>query len=102
LRTLRGYKQDRFVGPVMTLLNAEVRWTFVHFEVASQKFALITVPDMDLGASYDRVSQIRLGGWKRSQGAALRISWNLATIVTTEYAFSDEDSAFYVNFNHMF
>jgi hypothetical protein len=102
LRTLRGYKQDRFVGPVMTLVNAEVRWTFVHFEIASQKFALIAVPDMDLGATYDRVSQIRLGGWKRSQGGALRISWNLATIVTTEYAFSDEDSAFYVNFNHMF
>jgi outer membrane protein assembly factor BamA len=102
LRTLRGFKQDRFVGPVMALLNAEVRWTFVHFEVASQKFALIAVPDLDLGATYDRVSSIRLSGWRRSQGAALRISWNLATIVTTEYAFSDEDSAFYINFNHMF
>ena len=102
LRTLRGYKQDRFVGPVMTLVNAEVRWTFLQFEVASQKFALIAVPNMDLGATFDRVSQIRLNDWRRSQGAALRISWNLATIVTTEYAFSDEDSAFYVNFNHMF
>jgi hypothetical protein len=33
---------------------------------------------------------------------ALRISWNLATIITTEYAFSDEDSVFYINFNHIF
>lgn len=102
LRTLRGFKQDRFVGPVMTVLNTELRWTFAHFEVAQQRFALILVPDMDIGATYDRVADLRLSGWRRSEGGALRISWNLATILTTEYAFSDEDSAFYVNFNHMF
>jgi Omp85 superfamily domain len=102
LRTLRGYKQDRFVGPVMTLLNAELRWTFLRFEALRQRFALIAVPAMDLGATYDRVADVRLRGWKRSQGGALRISWNQATILTTEYAFSTEDSGFYVNFNHMF
>lgn len=102
LRTLRGYKQDRFVGPVMGLFNAEVRWTFLRFQRLGQRFALIAVPAMDVGATYDRVSDLRLRGWKRSQGGALRISWNQATILTTEYAFSDEDSAFYVNFNHMF
>jgi len=102
LRTLRGYKQDRFVGPVMTVINAEVRFTFAHFEIKGQRFALILMPDMDIGATYDRVSDMRLSGWRRSQGGALRISWNLATILTTEYAFSDEDDAFYVNFNHMF
>ncbi len=102
LRTLRGYKQDRFVGPVMTLVNAEVRWTFLRFQTYGQRFALIAVPALDLGATYDRVSDFRLGGWKRSQGGALRVSWNQATILTTEYAFSEEDSGFYVNFNHMF
>jgi len=102
LRTLRGYKQDRFVGPVMGLLNAELRWTFLRLETLGQRFAFIAVPTMDLGATYDRVADVRSGGWKRSQGGALRISWNMATILTTEYAFSEEDSAFYVNFNHMF
>lgn len=102
LRTLRGYKQDRLVGPVMTLINLEARWTFLRFQTLGQRFALIAVPNMDFGATFDRVSDVRLRGWKRSQGAALRISWNQATILTTEYAFSDEDSAFYVNFNHMF
>jgi hypothetical protein len=102
LRTLRGYKQDRFVGPVMALVNAEVRWTFLRFQAGGQRFALIAVPNMDIGATYDRVADMRLAGWKRSQGGALRISWNQATILTTEYAFSEEDSGFYVNFNHMF
>ena len=86
----------------MTLLNAELRWTFLRFQGLGQRFALILVPGMDLGATYDSTSQLRLSGWKRSQGGALRISWNQATILTTEYAFSTEDSGFYVNFNHMF
>src|SRR6201999_1472900 len=60
LRTLRGYKQDRFVGPVMALVNAEVRWTFLRFQAAGQRFALIAVPNMDLGATYDRVADMRL------------------------------------------
>jgi outer membrane protein assembly factor BamA len=102
LRTLRGYKQDRFVGPVMTLFNAELRWTFARTPAFGQRFAWMVVPFIDLGAVYDRVSDIALGGWKRDQGAALRVSWNLATIVTVEYAASDEDSGFYVNFGHIF
>jgi hypothetical protein len=102
LRTLRGFKQDRFVGPVMTLFNAELRWTLVRTPVFGQKFAWMLVPFIDLGAVYDRVSDLRLGGWKRDQGAALRVAWNLATIITVEYAASDEDSGFYVNFGHIF
>jgi hypothetical protein len=102
LRTLRGFQQDRFVGPVMILSNLELRWTFVRFTVLHQKLALIGVPFLDLGATFDRFSALRLGGWKRGQGVALRISWNLATIVTIDYGVSAEDSGLYINFNHMF
>jgi hypothetical protein len=102
LRTLRGFKQDRFVGPVMTLFNGELRWTFVRFEVKHQKLALIAVPFLDLGAVHDRLAEVDLVGWKRTQGAALRISWNLATIVTVDYGRSSEDSGLYINFNHIF
>jgi outer membrane protein assembly factor BamA len=102
LRTLRGYKQDRFVGPVMTLLNTELRWTFAHSQFFGQRFGWMAVPFMDIGAVFDRVSDLTLRGWKRDQGLALRAAWNLATVITAEYAFSDEDSGVYVNFNHMF
>jgi hypothetical protein len=102
LRTLRGYKQDRFVGPVMTLVNAELRWSFLRFAALGQKFGVIAVPFIDLGSVYDRVGDLSLGGWKRDQGLALRAAWNLATIIAVEYAWSEEDAGFYVNFNHMF
>jgi outer membrane protein assembly factor BamA len=102
LRTLRGFKQDRFVGPVMTLLNAELRWTFLRFSALKQKFALIGVPFLDLGATYDHLSEVRPSGWRRGQGVALRVSWNLATIVTIDYGRSGEDSGLYINFSHIF
>jgi outer membrane protein assembly factor BamA len=102
LRTLRGFKQDRFVGPVMTLFNPELRWTLLRTPAFGQTFAWTLVPFIDLGAVHDRVGDLGLSGWRRDQGAALRVAWNLATIITVEYAASDEDSGFYVNFGHIF
>jgi outer membrane protein assembly factor BamA len=102
LRTLRGFKQDRFVGPVMTLFNAELRWTVLRTPAFGQRFAWMLVPFIDLGAVYDRVGDVSLANWKRDQGAALRVAWNLATIIAIEYAVSEEDSGFYVNFGHIF
>ncbi|HTV18135.1 MAG TPA: DUF5982 domain-containing protein [Polyangiaceae bacterium] len=102
LRTLRGYKQDRFVGPVMTLGNAELRWTFARSEPFGQRFAWMVVPFVDAGRVDDRVGDIELAGLKVNGGLALRAAWNLATIITVEYAQSDEDTGVYVNFNHIF
>ena len=102
LRTLRGYKQDRFVGPVMTLLNAELRWTFARSQFLGQRFGWMVVPFLDIGAVHDRLSDVSLSGWKRDQGLALRAAWNLATIITAEYAFSEEDAGVYVNFSQIF
>ena len=102
VRTLRGFKQNRFVGPVMALGNAEVRWTFVKFTAWKQKIALIAAPLFDLGSTSDRLSDLHLSDWRWDAGAALRISWNLATIVTIDYGKSAEDAGVYVNFNHIF
>nr|HEX4314300.1 DUF5982 domain-containing protein [Kofleriaceae bacterium] len=101
-RTLRGYRQDRFVGPVMTLLNGEVRWTWGHTTIAGQKFGFFVVPFVDLGRPYDHVSELTYKDWRPSYGGAFRISWNLATIITIDYGVSPEDSGLYVNFNHIF
>jgi outer membrane protein assembly factor BamA len=102
LRSLRGYLQNRFVGPDLVLGNFELRWTFVKFRVLKQGIALIGVPFVDVGRVFDNVSQTTLSGWKRSQGAGLRIAWNEATIIMIDYGFSDEDDGLYLNFNHIF
>jgi outer membrane protein assembly factor BamA len=101
-RTLRGFRQNRFVGPIIALSNSEVRWTFVKFRVLGQGFALIAAPFVDIGRVFDNVGQTTLAGWQRSQGAGLRIAWNEATVIMADYGFSDEDSGLYLNFNHIF
>jgi hypothetical protein len=102
VKTLRGYAQNRFVGPIIALTNYEVRWTFLKFHVIKQGIALIAVPFLDMGRVFDDVGQTTLGGWKRAQGGGLHIAWNEATVLTIDYGFSDEDTGLYLNFNHMF
>jgi outer membrane protein assembly factor BamA len=102
LRTLRGFRQDRFVGPVMALFNQEIRWTFARTTVWRQKLAFIAVPFFDVGRPFDKLSDLTLARWQPSYGGALRISWNLATIVTADYGMSPDDSGFYINFGHIF
>jgi hypothetical protein len=60
------------------------------------------VPFTDLGRPYDRLSELTYRDWQYTYGAALRISWNLATIISVDYGFSDEGTGLYINFNHMF
>ena len=101
-RTMRGFRQDRFVGSVMTLANAELRWTFGYLTAWGQRFGFIAAPFFDAGRPYDSFGELSLRGWRAAYGGALRIAWNLATIVTIDYGVSSEDTGFYVNFNHIF
>jgi hypothetical protein len=101
-RTMRGFRQDRFVGYLETLANAEVRWTFARTTVKRQRLAFIAVPFFDYGRAFDRARDFTLRGWRPSYGGALRVSWNLSTIGTFEYGISGEGTGFYANFGHMF
>ncbi|MBA3376580.1 MAG: BamA/TamA family outer membrane protein [Actinobacteria bacterium] len=59
LRTIRGFKQDRFVGRVVALANLELRWTFYEFDVnlgKRQHFGLMLAPFLDVGRVFDSLS----------------------------------------------
>jgi outer membrane protein assembly factor BamA len=101
-RTMRGFRQDRFVGPTMAVVNGEVRWTFGRGTLWHQRLAFIAVPFVDVGRPFDGLGDLTVKDWRLSYGGALRVSWNLATIVTVDYGLSAEDSGLYVNFNHIF
>jgi outer membrane protein assembly factor BamA len=101
-RTLRGFRQDRFIGSVMTAANAELRWTWGHAQVFRQRFAFIVVPFLDVGRPFDALGELTLSDWQTAYGGAFRVAWNQATVVTVDYGRSSEDVGFYVNFNHIF
>jgi outer membrane protein assembly factor BamA len=102
VRTLRGYRSMRFVGPQMAFANLEVRWTFARFALLGQQWGLILAPFFDAGSVFDRVERISLNGWKYGGGSGLRVSWNQATILMCDLGFSPEDWGIYFNFGHIF
>lgn len=101
-RTMRGFRQDRFIGYLDTLANAELRWTFARTTLKRQKLAFIAAPFFDYGRAFDDVRDFTVRGWLPSYGGALRVSWNLTTLGTFEYGVSREGTGFYANFGHMF
>ena len=101
-RTIRGFRQSRFVDHVMSAASAEVRWTFAKTTLWSQRLSFIAVPFADVGQAFDGFGDLSASGWRPSYGGALRVSWNLATLGTFEYGRSAEGSGIYVNFGHMF
>jgi hypothetical protein len=86
----------------MALTNYEIRWTFAKTKLLGQRFAFIAVPFVDMGRVFDSVRRTSLARWERSQGLALRVAWNLATIISIDYGVSNEDSGLYINFAHIF
>jgi len=102
IRTLRGFRQDRFVGRFFTLLNLELRWTYFQFELLAQKFSLGAVLFTDMGRVYDSLDDLSFDRWRQGYGGGLRVAWNQATIVTVDYGVSREDTGLYINFNHQF
>jgi hemolysin activation/secretion protein len=70
--TIRGYRQDRFVGPIEAVGNLELRWTFVHFSLLKQRFSLQIAPLYDVGRVFDR-GGFSSSNWKWSAGGGLRV-----------------------------
>ncbi len=101
-RTLRGYRQDRFVGPIAALGNAELRWTFTHFKLLKQRFSLQLAPLLDVGTVVDDVTKFGSATWRVSGGAGLRVGWNRSSIIMFDFGASGEDTGFYIDFGMPF
>ncbi len=99
--TIRGFRQDRFVGAMAAVANVELRWTFVHFSLLKQRFSLQVAPLYDVGRVFDRVA-LSTDNWKWAAGGGLRVGWNQSTIVMFDAAWSTEDMGFFIDFGTPF
>jgi hypothetical protein len=99
--TIRGFKRKRFVGDSAVVANGELRWSFTEWEVWGQHLRPMLVPFVDAGRAYDGI-KLGFDGWKSSYGAGFRLAWNLSTIISFDYAFSDESRIFYLELGQAF
>jgi outer membrane translocation and assembly module TamA len=101
-QTLRGFNANRFVGPVEIQGNLELRWTLADFTVWDQNLRPMLVPFVDAGRVFDRTDRFSFNNWQVTGGLALRLAWNLATLISFDLGFSREGPGFYVEIGHPF
>jgi len=101
-KTMRGFTQDRFVGPVSLLFNGELRYTFAQAKFLRQRLNFMIAPFIDFGRDFDNISSVSLQDWKVTGGAGLRLTWNVSTVVSFDYGVSSEGQAFYMALGHSF
>jgi outer membrane protein assembly factor BamA len=101
-QTLRGFKANRLLGRTVAFGSVEVRHRLGELNFWGQNLSFSAVPFVDLGAIGDQPFLVNLMGMRASAGLGLRIGWNLSTIITMDYAFSNEDQQFFLNFNNSF
>jgi hypothetical protein len=101
-RSLRGYAQDRYIGPVYMLANAELRYTFMDFTIWNQNIRLGIKPFIDAGRSFSKPSDTTFKGFKVGGGVGGMIVWNLSTVISLDMAFGAEGDAFYMEVGQQF
>lgn len=100
--TLRGYRQERFYGPVMGFYNIEFRFRVADFQLWDNFFQVSVVPFYDIAQVWDKIREINGQGYKHSRGLGLRLIWDQATVILMDYAVSKEDKLFYIDIGHVF
>jgi hypothetical protein len=101
-RSLRGYREARFLAPTTALVNLEVRLRLGERRLWNQDFSVGVTPFYDAGNVYDRPADITLAGIRSAAGVGARIGWNQSTIIRVDVARSREGQQTFLGFGHIF
>lgn len=101
-RSIRGYREARFLAPTVALVNLELRAKLYDFKIFKQHFALGITPFYDFGSVWDKPSDMNFQKWVGAPGIGGRINWNQSTVIRLDYAQSREGSQFFFGFGHIF
>jgi outer membrane protein assembly factor BamA len=101
-RSVRGYREARFLAPTVALVNLELRAKFYDFKLWKQHFALGVTPFYDMGSVWNKPADMNFQRWVGAPGLGGRINWNQSTVIRMDYAQSREGSQFFFGFGHIF
>ncbi|PZV80842.1 surface antigen-like protein [Algoriphagus aquaeductus] len=101
-RSLRGFREARFLAPTVGLVNLELRAKFTDFHLWKQHFSLGVTPFYDFGTVWDGIREIEFNQFKGAPGVGARIGWNQSTVLRLDYARSTEGAQVFFGFGHVF
>ncbi len=101
-RSIRGFREARFLAPTVTLVNLELRTRFYDFKIRNQHFSIGITPFYDFGSVFDNPRQLSFRQWVGAPGIGGRVNWNQSTIIRLDYGLSREGGQFFFGFGHIF
>lgn len=101
-RSIRGFREARFLAPTVALVNLEMRAKFYDFKFLKQHFALGMTAFYDFGSVWDKPADFSFKKWVGAPGLGARINWNESTVLRLDYAHSQEGGQFFFGFGHIF
>jgi hypothetical protein len=101
-RSLRGFREARFLAPTAGLINLELRSRLYDFRFLRQYFNLGINTFYDLGTVWNSPREITLRDWRAAPGIGLRLAWNQSTILRLDHARSQEGGQTFFGFGHIF
>jgi hypothetical protein len=101
-RSIRGFREARFLAPTAGLVNLELRSRLVDFKFLKQHFNLGLTTFYDFGSVWDSPREINFRNWVGAPGLGGRIAWNQSTILRLDYGKSKEGGQFFFSFGHIF
>ncbi|MGY6560877.1 MAG: Omp85 family outer membrane protein [Luteibaculaceae bacterium] len=101
-RSVRGFREARFLAPTVALVNLEMRARFFDFNLLKQNFALGLTPFFDMGSVWDSPTDINFSRWVGAPGLGARINWNQSTVLRLDFAVSKEGAQTFFGFGHIF
>lgn len=101
-RSLRGFREYRFVGPLTALVNLELRIRIAEEDFLNQHFAFDLVPFYDTGRVWNEIKEFNFRDYRHSYGIGARVAWNQSTILRGDFGFSNESTQFFFGFSHIF
>lgn len=99
---LRGYRSARFVGHRMVWGQIELRTRVAQAKILRQHFAMLIVPFVETGTVAPQWNKLSVNGLRASYGCGIRFAWNQATILSADFALSNEDRQLFLGIGHPF
>ncbi len=91
--TLRGYPQDRFLGPVSAVMNVELRFPII--------WRFGGIAGYDVGRVFGDIGQLGFATWRGNPLAGLRFYFD-TFVVRLDVGFGPETTGLYLNFGQLF
>lgn len=101
-RSIRGFREARFLAPTVGLVNLELRSRLTDFKLLNQHFILGITPFYDMGTVWDSPRQVSLTQLRGAPGLGARLNWNQSTVLRFDFAASREGSQAFFGFGHIF